>query len=101
MKNKKKVVAYLKWIPTEEKGRKKPIAVGIRYNPLISFDDQFIGTSYWSADIYVKKQLDNCTSIIELSYLMDNAPSENLFVGSRFSLFEGVNLVAKGVVVEE
>jgi len=40
----------------------------------------------------------NFISTIELSYLMDEAPFENLKIGNRFKLYEGAALVAEGKI---
>lgn len=66
MEDKRTVYACIKWISKENGGR-NPIPTGIRYNPLIFFEDQKEEDGCWSADIYVEKYIDNCKSIIQLS----------------------------------
>lgn len=98
MDDKQSALAYIKWISKENGGR-NPIPIGNRYNPLIVFEGQKEEDGSWSADIYVEKHIDDCTSIIRLSYLVEEAPFRFLIHGNKFSLFEGRRLVAQGIII--
>jgi len=96
---KKKVYAKINWLPAEEGGRKLPMAVNIKYCPLIVFPDSLMRDGEnWSAEIYVLSQVDKYKSIASLSYLVDSAPFELLQEGREFDLFEGDRLVASGTI---
>lgn len=98
---KKTVIAEVKWIPTELGGRQGLAPKGGRYCPIIRFDGIPIDKDEWSAEIFCDDMDSNLCSIIELSYLFDEAPFENLKLGNSFKLYEGAKLVAEGKIILE
>ena len=95
---KKTVIAEVKWIPKELGGRSAP-PIGGKYCPIIRFNDTGNNGYEWSAEILCTEMDSNFVSIIELSYLMDEASFENLKLGNDFKLYEGALLVAKGKII--
>ena len=99
--------AKIKWLSAEEGGRRTPIPVvsnerdNNRYCPIIVFPNAITNGESWSADIYVKSQIDKYESIAKISYLFENAPFELLKAGANFELYEGGRLVATGMVDSE
>lgn len=96
---KKIVIAEVKWIPEELGGRSVLPPKGGKYCPIIRFNDTGNSRCDWSAEILCTGMDGNFISIIELSYLMDEAPFENLKLGNAFKLYEGAKLVAEGKVL--
>ena len=96
---KKRVHAYVQWIPFSEGGRRSPIPLGMKYGPIIRFEEEINRIEEWSAEIYVIRNDSDNTSLIELSYLVSKAPFHNLSTGKTFELFEGNRLVAKGTIL--
>ena len=97
----KTVNAQVEWVPFEEGGRKNriPIKGEIRYSPIIVFEGQDISFEAWSTIIYALEHINDCTSIIQLTYGSPEAPFSYLVSGNKFKLFEGVKLVATGVIL--
>ena len=106
-KMKKWMNAKIKWLTAEEGGRKTPVPVVLkerddnRYCPIIVFPNAITSGISWSADIYVKSQIDKYESIAKVSYLFENAPFELLQEGADFELYEGNRLVATGIIDSE
>ena len=96
---KKSVRASICWIPYEEGGRSSPPPAGTRYCPLVYFVDVEEPSNTWSADFVCTESNENNCSIVDFSYLVDDAPIQNLDSGKRFSLYEGLNLVANGEIL--
>lgn len=96
---KKIVIAEVKWISKDLGGRSVLPPTGERYCPIIRFNDIGNSRGDWSADILCTDMDENFTSFIELSYLMAEAPFENLTLGNTFRLYEGAILVAEGKVI--
>ncbi|MDS0528053.1 hypothetical protein NNC19_20370 [Clostridium sp. SHJSY1] len=94
---KKTVIAEVKWIPKELGGRSVS-PIGGKYCPIIKFNDTCNSKGDWSAEILCTDMDENLNSIIELSYLMNEAPFENLKLGNTFKLYEGAKLVAEGKI---
>ena len=95
---KKVLIAEVKWIPKELGGRSVLPPIGGKYCPIIRFHEGETSKFYWSAEILCTDMDSNLISTIELSYLMDEAPFENLKIGNRFELYEGAVLVAEGKI---
>ena len=93
------VIAEVKWMSREFGGRSVLPPTGGKYCPIIRFDNISNSKDDWSAEIICNDIDRNLKSIIELSYLMDEAPFENLKLGNTFKLYEGIKLVAKGKIV--
>jgi hypothetical protein len=101
---KKWVCATIRWLTTEEGGRRAPVPVvsnekdDNRYCPTILFSNASVNDETWSADIYVQSYIDKYESIAKISYLFENAPFELLQEGAVFELYEGSRLVATGII---
>ncbi|WP_139488177.1 hypothetical protein [Brevibacillus dissolubilis] len=97
------VTAKICWLPPEAGGRKTPLAAGMRYCPIVRFEQQSItdgAATDWSADITWTNPLDEQLCVTaQFSFLVEEAPHELLQKGHRFSLYEGSLLVAKGVIL--
>lgn len=98
---KKTVIAEVKWIPKELGGRSVLPPIGGKYCPIIRFNEKGNDSCDWSAEILCTDMDSNFVSIIELSYLMDEAPFDNLKLGNKFRLYEGAILVAVGIIIED
>ena len=91
----------IKWTTKEDGGRKLPMAVNIKYCPIITFPDAAYSIENWSAEIFVQSQINQYESNAKLSYLSEDAPFELLRVGAEFELREGSRLVATGIIISE
>ena len=94
---KKTVKANIYWTSVDKGGRKHILPIGMRYCPIIVFDEQ-PGDTLWSAEIY-NTLVEGMKSFADLSYLVEDAPYYLLESGSKFLLYEGHNVVAEGVIV--
>jgi len=92
---KKTMKAVIHWMPPEEGGRKAVIPVGMRYCPMLVFENEQPGDSQWSAEVY-NNVVDGRTSSADVSYLMEDAPMYLLQPGKKFMLYEGQRVVAEG-----
>lgn len=54
---------------------------------------------WWEGDCNVMDRIN--ILFIELSYLGDEAPLENLKTGKNFRLYEGAKLVAEGKIIDK
>lgn len=91
--------AKIFWLAEEDGGRKTPPLAGTRYCPIIQFESDKGEHELWSADFVTSHIDDDGSSIVDISYLADNAPVENLYSGNKFRLFEGNKLVATGEIL--
>ncbi|MDE6013638.1 MAG: hypothetical protein K2G50_01690 [Anaeroplasmataceae bacterium] len=93
------VEARLFWISKEDGGRES-IVIGdnLKYCPIISFDDCPLEKKY-SSKITKSILKGELITDVELTYLVDSAPFENLQSNKKFKLYEGNMLVAKGVIL--
>jgi len=94
---KKTVKAQINWTSVENGGRKNILPVGMRYCPIIVFESEQSGETLWSAEVF-NTSIEGRKSIADVSFLVDNAPHELLRTGNRFSLYEGQNVIAEGIV---
>jgi hypothetical protein len=95
---KKVVRAEIKWFAPENGGRKSVMPIGMRYCPIIVFDDYQTGGTLWSAEVYNTK-IEGWSSEAEITYLRnDGAPFHLLEKGNRFALYEGQRVIAEGIV---
>ncbi len=97
----KTVLARLYWISKAAGGR-NTIVLGenLLYCPIIRFTDETSKIT-WSSKITKSIYVDELTTDIDLSYLVDSAPFELLQANKSFSLYEGSMLVAKGIILSE
>ena len=101
---KKTVKAKIRWVSHENGGRTCVVPIGLKYCPLIIFDNlepDNKGQTTWSAEIYNTDITESNVSLADVSYLMPNGPMELLQLGNIFNLYEGHNLVAKGAIISE
>lgn len=96
---KKIVKARVCWVPHEEGGRLSPPPTGTRYCPLVFFENIKDQSDKWSADFVCTDLDENHCSIVDFSYLVRDAPIQNLRTGNRFKLYEGPKLVANGKIL--
>ena len=92
------VKARINWTPVEDGGRKHMLPVGVRYNPLITFEGEQVSEKLWSAEVF-NTVINGRTTEADVSYLSDDAPFNLLQAGKKFLLYEGQQVVAKGVVL--
>ena len=101
---KKWMIAKIKWLAEDEGGRRNPIPIVLidrddnRYCPIIKLPNVNTNGHSWSAEVYVKSQIDRDESWIKITYLSENAPFELLQVGADIELYEGCRLVARGTI---
>jgi hypothetical protein len=91
------VQALINWTPLEDGGRKHILPVGMRYCPIIVFEEEQTGDTLWSAEVYNTSVHDRVSSA-NVSYLSDEAPNYLLQSGKKFVLYEGQRVVAEGIV---
>lgn len=95
---KKAVKARVCWLTREEGGRKAP-PPGTRYCTLIFLKGAPAGCGTWSADVLCGDLDADLCGLVELSFLVPNAPHQYLRSGDEFELYEGATLVARGRVL--
>ena len=93
-------IAQIEWIPTNQGGRKTPPEAG--YCPIIvtegnTFDLQ---SDCWSIIIHDLQIVNTSKTICKIQYFSELAP-QNLFPGAKFMLYEGLKLVATGIVLKK
>jgi hypothetical protein len=98
---KKRVKAKISWVPKNKGGRESP-PPGPRYITVSRFEED--KDSYpkeaWSLVLEFSRLPDSSLDLIaDVGFLMDDAPNHLLHPGSKFELFEGRQLVAKGEVM--
>jgi len=93
----KTVRAQIIWTSVEDGGRKTILPVGMRYCPILVFDDEQCGDTLWSAAVY-NKEINKRQTIADISYMADDAPHQLLQSGKKFFLFEGQQVVGEGIV---
>ena len=92
--------AHVNWIHFEKGGRQKHLPNNTKYFPIIVFPD-YETDGAWSAEIFTNSINDNNESLIDISFLMLEAPFELLNPGVKFELYEGKKMVASGVMLKE
>jgi len=97
----KSVKAEVCWISEEDGGRSIP-AFGATYSTVARFEDEKdrYPTEAWSLVLKLlgPSNQKHCT-IAEVRFLVDDGPDRLLRRGSRFELYEGHHLVAKGTTL--
>lgn len=94
------VKAKIQWIPPENGGRQNPPA-GPRYSTVARFEDikDKWPNEAWSIVAEFLQEKDCRQNIVNLRFLVDGGPEHLLYPGSKFDLFEGASIVAKGEVL--
>ena len=95
----KVMLAEVRWVHVSQCGKNHFPREWDRYTPLVEFENDIRaeGTS-WSSDMTFVEVTDEY-SIVEFSYLVNEAPYENIYPGHKFKLYEGLRLVASGVIL--
>ena len=91
-------IAELNWLKSEEGGRKSKIPFNTtKYAPQIRFDGLQVS---WSVVVYNYKKIEEFKTLARLHYLNEECAPNNLYVSLEFTLHEGCNTVAYGVIKE-
>jgi hypothetical protein len=99
----RKVVAKICWVPAIEGGRQRPPR-GPRYSTVARFEKE---AEKWPKEAwsivaeFAEKTDDSSCVVAELRFLSPSAPSRLLDSGSKFELYEGHRLVARGEVLSD
>jgi hypothetical protein len=97
----RKAKAKIWWVPETEGGRKSP-PTGPRYVTVVRFaeDTGNFNQEAWSLVVEFPETSNPAREMeAEVSFLVDEAPQHLIYPGSRFDLFEGVRIVARGEVL--
>lgn len=98
---KKVVKAQITWVIQGNGGRKNPPTPGTRYCPIVVFDAMTQNRNeFWSADFICTEVDSEMNSIVDFTFLAENAPMDYLVKGNKFEIFEGNKKVAFGIVIE-
>jgi hypothetical protein len=103
---KKVVKARIEWLLPEEGGRKRP-PVGPKYSTVVHFEDDTTDWPEvaWSLVVDFNEPQNRSPDVVAniwfLAHDNPNAPNHLLRTGSRFQLFEGSQVVAKGEVLAQ
>ena len=92
--------AQVTWIPHDKGGRQKHLPNNTKYCPIIIFPEAKTDGA-WSAEILTNSINDNNESIIKISFLFPEAPTNLLKPGEKFELYEGAKMVASGILIRE
>jgi hypothetical protein len=98
---KKRVKAKISWVPKNKGGRESP-PPGPRYITVSRFEEEKDNypKEAWSLVLEFSRLPGRSLDLIaDVGFLMDDAPNYLLHPGSKFELFEGCQLVAKGEVI--
>lgn len=98
---KRRVKAKISWVSREKGGRNSP-PPGPRFVTVCRFEED--KDSYpkeaWSLVLEFSNLLGGSLDVTaDVSFLVDDAPHQLLHSGSKFELFEGRQLIAKGEVI--
>jgi hypothetical protein len=99
----RKVMAKICWVPAIEGGREHPPR-GPRYSTVARFEKEAEKwpKEAWSIVAEFAEKTDDLFCVVaELRFLSPYAPSHLLDSGSKFELYEGHRLVARGEVLRD
>lgn len=86
------MLAEINWL----NARKSIPETEVKYCPIIRFSGK--KNNMWSADIrIIENDLIRLKSIADVNYLLPHAPTDNIYAGNHFELFEGNRKVADGI----
>ena len=92
-------IAEISWLKPEEGGRKSQIPFHTnKYAPQIRFDGL---QGSWSVVVCNYKKIEEFKTLAKLHYLNEECAPNNLCVGLEFTLYEGCNMVAQGIIKEK
>ena len=93
------VKARLYWVSKKDGGRETMIiGEDLLYCPIIRLED-YISNMSWSCKITKSIFVDELITDVDLTFLVDSAPFEQLQSNRKFDLYEGLTLVARGVIL--
>lgn len=96
----KKYKARIYWLSKKEGGR-TTIPFGDKYAPIIKLPGVSIfSDATWSIFVENTKNIGENETEATVHYLSSFAP-DNLRKNSKFELYEGVKMVAKGIIIQE
>lgn len=91
-------IAEINWLKPEEGGRKSQIPLNTnKYAPQIRFEGL---QGSWSVVVCNYKKIEKFKTLAKLYYLNKECAPNNLRVGLEFTLYEGCNMVAYGIIKE-
>lgn len=82
--------SIIEWVDLEKGGRKKIPPKGTRYCPIIQLNDK--ERTKWSIEFICPDFFK--TDVIEFTFLVDNAPIEQIMINKTYNLYEGNKMVA-------
>ena len=89
-------IAEINWLKPEEGGRKNKIPFNtIKYAPQIRFDGL---QGSWSVVVCNYKKIENFKTLAMIHYLNEEYALDNLHKDLKFTLYEGCNMVAYGII---
>jgi len=95
------VKANISWALPQAGGRQRP-PIGPRYSTVARFEDNKDNwlKEAWTMVVEFSQASDESLRVIaDVRFLVEYAPAHLLYPGSRFELFEGTRLVARGEVL--
>lgn len=84
-------IAKIKWVSSYDGGRKRPPSEGVRYCPIVMFDEK--DNCRWSIDFICPNF--EITNLIRFTFLSDDAPMDKIKIGFEYYLYEGNKKVAQ------
>lgn len=94
------VKAYIQWFRNDIKWQEIPLD-GIRFCPQIKFEEEGYILPKWTAEIIIRRANTSSSCYVDLKYLFEHAPHYLLIKGKKFIIFDGLNAIAKGEIVED
>lgn len=94
----KRAIVKICWLLQQENGR-ATIPVSNKYAPIIKvINNPFKQNESWSVFVNNRYFCNDKETLAEMCFLSENAPIE-LEADMEFELYEGIKLVAKGIVL--
>lgn len=90
----------IEWLKSHVKLEEIPTN-GIRFCPQIKFEEEGEEIPQWTAEIIIRRKIDESLYFGDLRYLFENAPKHFLRKGKRFIIFDGPLPIANGEVVTD
>ncbi len=92
-------ISEITWLKPEEGGRQTEAPFNSeKYGPQIKFDGL---KGSWSLIVCNYKKINNFKTLAKVHYLNKEKAPNNLKVGLKFELYEGVKMVAYGIIKEK
>ena len=91
-------IAEINWLKSEEGGKKNKIPFSTtKYAPQIRFDGL---QGCWSVVVCNYKKIAEFKTLARIHYLNERCSPNNLYKDLEFTLYEGCNMVAYGIIKE-